>query len=499
MDYLNFYKLDADPFRNEPDTRFYFEGEVQKQARMRLARAIEQRKGLAVLVAGQGCGKTTMAHHILDGLSGGKYATRMLSVPHPDCGQGWLLPEINRAFGVSEPAKDPVGTLTQLSNVLVGLATKAKHPVLLLDEAHLLSNQAVLTELRPILNLLHRGRKLISLVLFGLPELDKSLRLDASVAQRIDVRVEMGTMDREASTTYVQHRLTCVGGSADLFNQDAVDSLFIYTTGVPRLINTLADNALYEGFLEQSPRITRSLVMVAAEQLGMEARELKVSSVVGRPPRPQTPRPQAPRSASPLLAPKLPAPAAAKRVTPPPTPKPPAPAASMLELDDDDASLDSLSVITSPDIASSEDLVLMSAMDDVEADTGTQGTGDEDFDSWLADWQNQEEKSAGQKPEKKEKVDLLTQSANLEDDSLNTFENLWSELEESGHFEPLDEPVPSPAKKPAPDVPSDEETTLAGLPADPSLEAPSKPSIRKTAQAGADEIDALFDEIQIRD
>jgi len=461
LSYLKFYKLDADPFRNEPESRFYFEGAVQQQARMRLERAIQQRKGLAVLIAGQGCGKTTLAHHILDGLSGAESATRMLSVPHPNCGPGWLLPEINRAFGVGDPAEDPVGALTQLSNVLVGLATKDKNPVLLLDEAQLLSNQAVLTELRPILNLLHRGRKLISLVLFGLPELDESLRLDASVAQRIDIRVEMGTMDREASTTYVQHRLTCVGGSADLFSQDAVDSLFSYTTGVPRLINTLADNALYEGFMEQSLRVTRSLVMAAAEQLGMEARELKVSSVAGRPPRPQVPRP-----ASPPLASKPPAPDAPK------------------------------SVITSPDTASGESRELMSAMDDVEADTGT---GDEDFDSWLADWQSREEKSADQKPEKKEKVDLFTQPADLEDDSLNTFEDLWSELKESGDYDLLNEPVPSPAKKPARDVPPDEQTTPVGLPPDPSLEAPSKPSISKTAQAEADEIDALFDEIQIRD
>ena len=111
MSYLKFYKLDADPFRNEPESRFYFEGAVQQQARMRLERAIQQRKGLAVLIAGQGCGKTTLAHHILDDLSGAESATRMLIVPHPNCGPGWLLPEINRAFGVGDPAEDFIASL----------------------------------------------------------------------------------------------------------------------------------------------------------------------------------------------------------------------------------------------------------------------------------------------------------------------------------------------------------------------------------------------------
>ena len=109
-----------------------------------------------------------------------------------------------------------------------------------------------LTELRALLNLLHEGRKLLSLVLFGLPTLDEVLRLEESLAQRIDIRVEMGRMDAEHSAGYLRHRLQSAGATSEIFDEQAIQAIHTYSDGIPRLINSLADNSLFEGFLSRA-------------------------------------------------------------------------------------------------------------------------------------------------------------------------------------------------------------------------------------------------------
>src|SRR5262245_32206356 len=97
MEYLKFYGLSAEPFQNNSEARFYFESRTQRNARMRILRAIEQRRGLAVVVGEAGCGKTTLASHLAASLDPQRFAMRMRVIPHAACATGWLLPQIARS------------------------------------------------------------------------------------------------------------------------------------------------------------------------------------------------------------------------------------------------------------------------------------------------------------------------------------------------------------------------------------------------------------------
>ena len=513
MDHLKFYKLDIEPFQNDLESCFYYESDVQRQARLRIVRGIHQRKGLSTLVGNAGCGKTTLAYHLRETLAGEKWNVRMLVIPHSACGSGWFLRSIARAFGVAQPASDPLAALSQNSKVLVELASRGSHPVLFVDEAHLLSDKAVLEEFRALLNLLHKGRKLLSLVLFGLPTLDEILRSEVSLAQRVEIRVEIGSMNLEQTAAYLQHRLTCAGGNAGLFGQDAIDALYAYTNGVPRMINTLADNSLFEGFLKQSRRIDRSLVTAAAEQLGLAACEAAAPGAAERMPPLPAPSAKIPVQEEPdevaglpaLRRPRSPAPVAAPSPGPGPStdreqgserldplaersPEGRGAHVSLekliAEMDDDDASEFDLSSAARTGAPA----------DDADAD-------DEDFEVWLANWQEREKGEAA--PDLPETNEVPASAQAEEEESLPTFENLWSKLQAEGEFDlpgalpPTREEGGAPSGgAPAPD----EEATVVGItPSDELLSSSPRSAVKKSAEAGAEDIDALFDEIRIGD
>jgi type II secretory pathway predicted ATPase ExeA len=273
MDYVKFYGMEAEPFRNEPDRRFYFEGNAPSQARIRLLRGLWQCKGLCVLVGGPGCGKTTLARHLLDSLNGKNRTVRLLAIPHSACDAGWVLPRIAAAFGVTRPATGAMGLLGQIMEQFARIKAAGSHPVLFIDEAQMLRNRDVMEEFRGLLNLEHKGAKLLSLVLLGLPELSEVLHLDEALAQRIDIRIQLGVLDDNDTAEYIKHRLSCVGGAPGLFSGDAIEAIHRYSRGVPRMINTLCDNALFEAYLARHKSIDLPLVTQVARDLDLVPRE----------------------------------------------------------------------------------------------------------------------------------------------------------------------------------------------------------------------------------
>lgn len=267
MEYLKFYELEIEPFQNDPDGRFYFESASQRRARLWLERGVRQRKGLCVAIGGPGCGKTTLAHYLAESLGERGGCARLLSISHSECADGWLLPHVAQCFGVRQPAPDAPTVIEQIQHELLSALAAERLPVLLVDEAQLLSKAAVMEEFRGLLNLAHGGRKLLSILLFGLPELSSVLKLDEALAQRVEIRCDVSAFEREETLAYVVHRLGRAGGPRDIFTHEALDAIHQLTSGIPRLVNTLADNALFEGSIEGVRPVDVSIVAACAEQL----------------------------------------------------------------------------------------------------------------------------------------------------------------------------------------------------------------------------------------
>lgn len=269
MEYIQHFGLDKEAFSNAPDARFYFDSEQHSQALVRFLRIVDSNKGLAVLVGGIGSGKTTLARRLLDTLSVDLYESSLLVMVHSGITPEWILTRIAMQLGVVNPAADRMTVLKQLYERLLEIEQEGRRAVVLIDEAQMLQTRALMEEFRGLLNLEIPGKKLLNLIFFGLPEVEDCLRLDEPLAQRVALRYYLHSLDEDSTVAYIKHRLQVAGARNMLFSGPAVKLIYRYSGGVPRLINTLCDNCLFEAFMQKLPGVVPQIVQSIAGDLGL--------------------------------------------------------------------------------------------------------------------------------------------------------------------------------------------------------------------------------------
>lgn len=191
MSYLEYFGLSSEPFSNAPVSRFYYNAPQHQQALARLLYAVNSMKGLAVLVGEIGGGKTTLARRMLDSLPEEEYEAALLVIIHSGITASWLLRRIALQIGVENPAQEKLALLSQLYQRLLQIYEQGRKAVVLIDEAQMLETRELMEEFRGLLNLEVPERKLISFVFFGLPEIEKNLKLDPPLAQRVAMRYRL--------------------------------------------------------------------------------------------------------------------------------------------------------------------------------------------------------------------------------------------------------------------------------------------------------------------
>jgi type II secretory pathway predicted ATPase ExeA len=269
MNVNEYFELNQEPFSNAPVSRFYYNSAQHSDALTRLTYAADKMKGLALLVGQIGAGKTTLARRMLDSLPEDKYEAALLVIIHSGITASWLLRRIAMQLGVQNPSSEKLQLLGQLYQRLVQIYEQGKKAVVLIDEAQMLQSRELMEEFRGLLNLEVPERKLVSFVFFGLPEIEQNLMLDPPLAQRVALRVALGPFDRAATESYIKHRLRLAGAKRMLFDRAALDIIHERSTGIPRVINTLCDNALFEAFLGQSPRVDGPLMKKIVNNLSL--------------------------------------------------------------------------------------------------------------------------------------------------------------------------------------------------------------------------------------
>ena len=271
MTYLEYYELSQEPFSNAPVSRFYYSSAQHAQALMRLTHAVSGMKGLAVLVGDIGAGKTTLARRMLDSLPEEEYEAALLVIIHSGITASWLLRRIALQLGVENPADEKLALLSQLYQRLVRIHEQGKKAVILIDEAQMLATREIMEEFRGLLNLEVPERKLLSFVFFGLPEIEENLKLDPPLAQRVALKYRLEPLSADATEAYVRHRLRLAGAQRFPFTPAAIARIHAHTRGTPRIINTLCDNALFEGFVARAREVDDGLIDRVARELGVEA------------------------------------------------------------------------------------------------------------------------------------------------------------------------------------------------------------------------------------
>jgi type II secretory pathway predicted ATPase ExeA len=270
MSYESFYGLKEQAFSNAPDGRFYFESSQHSEAMVRMLHALDGMKGLIVMVGDIGAGKTLLARKALEKLEeDSQYEATLLVIIHSEISAEWILRKVAQQFGVENIGSTKAEIISQLYERLMQLYENGKKAVVLIDEANMLQKKEIFEEFRGLLNLEVPGRKLISIVLLGLPELDQFLVLDPALQQRVAVKFALKSLTRETTEQYIKHRLLIAGCIKEIFTQAAFQAIFEYTTGTPRLINTICDNAMLESYLLKRELIDSDIINQVAGDLGL--------------------------------------------------------------------------------------------------------------------------------------------------------------------------------------------------------------------------------------
>jgi type II secretory pathway predicted ATPase ExeA len=269
MDHLEFYSLSEHPFSNAVDTRFFYSSSQHAEALLRIKYAVDTMKGLAVVVGGIGTGKTTLARRVLNELGEDKYEASLLVVIHTSVTADWLMKKIAAQLGISNVSDNKLEILGQLYAKFVQIQEEGRKAVVLMDEVQMLQSRELMEEFRGLLNMEGPEGKLLTLVFFGLSELDDVLALDEPLKQRVAVKYKLTGFDENVTREYIKHRLKVAGCEEEIFATEAITAIHKYTQGVPRLINTVCDNATFEGFLLKQKPISRDVIDEVASNLDL--------------------------------------------------------------------------------------------------------------------------------------------------------------------------------------------------------------------------------------
>lgn len=218
-----------------------------------------QTQGIALLTGDIGSGKTTFMRWFLKSLNHNSY--RILYVSETAKTARSFYRMLARELG-HVPEYYFEDAARQVKGALTDICRKQKlMPVLVIDEAQNLSD-SVFEEIRLLTNFRMDSTDYLSIFLLGHPVLKARLKLApyAALKQRISFAYHLTGLQQDEIGPYILHRLKLAGCKKALFTDDAVRLLFNCSKGLPRVINTLAHEALYQAALKDSDTVDEALI-----------------------------------------------------------------------------------------------------------------------------------------------------------------------------------------------------------------------------------------------
>jgi putative secretion ATPase (PEP-CTERM system associated) len=268
--YESYFRLATKPFDLVPNPDFIYQSKSHRKALTYLDYGIQERAGFIMLTGNVGCGKTTIIRELLNR----HYDHIVLSkVFNTLVDSQQLLTLINDDFGLPVLGKDRITLLRDLNEFLIAQYAEGNRPVLIIDEAQNLSPE-LLEEVRMLSNLETADTKLLQIILVGQPELRAKMAAPEmlQLRQRISINCHLTPLSRPETEEYILHRLEVAGNrQAVAFAPEAIDIIYQYSRGVPRLVNIICDFLLLSAFAEETTEISEEMTREIVGDLDFES------------------------------------------------------------------------------------------------------------------------------------------------------------------------------------------------------------------------------------
>lgn len=279
--YERYYGLQERPFDLSPNPRFLCFTAQHREALVHLQYGLSARSGVTVLVGEAGTGKTTLVRAALnpiaqtprDGgpvLQAGHNASTIVHLSNPTLTRVEFYDYLAAGFGFSADAgRSKIQFLRELETALSRSA--APTLALVVDEAQSVPYE-LLEEIRLLTNAEASTGRSLAVALVGQPELGR--RLDEArlrqLKQRVVLRCELTPLNLKDTAAYISARVKTAGGEATrLFTRDAVIAIHQHSSGIPRVISVICDNALVNGFAADQKPVGASTILEVCRTLAL--------------------------------------------------------------------------------------------------------------------------------------------------------------------------------------------------------------------------------------
>jgi general secretion pathway protein A len=265
--YKEFYGFTTYPFSLAPDPEFLYLSKKHENCLRYLLYSLERGHGLIVLTGKIGTGKTLLLNILMKSLDEN---THKVFLANSKLEFLDILRYVSHALGVESSGISKAELLINLENFLRTCEQKNEKVVIILDEAQNFPVDA-LEEVRLLTNFEYQGRKLLQIILTGQQQLEDVLHLPqlTQLTQRIGFNCQLLPLDYPETKCYIEKRLAIAGCVQPLFTEQAVKQIFVYSKGIPRVINLISDTALLFGFGDDTRTIGRAIIRQVMQELNL--------------------------------------------------------------------------------------------------------------------------------------------------------------------------------------------------------------------------------------
>ena len=264
--YLDLFKLHELPFRLSPDPQFLYLSKQHARAKAYMESTIWFTDGFVVITGEIGAGKTTLIETFLRELQTDAVVAQ---INQTQLSPTAFLQTVLVQFGFSPFNMKKPEVLATLNQFLVEQHMSGRKVLLIVDEAQNLSHR-VLEEVRMLSGIETTKDKALRIILAGQPELSDKLNSPELVqlTQRVRLRFHLTALSRAETAAYIDHRLEVAGSQGRrIFADETYATIYRYTGGVPRLINTLCDTGMMAAFGRDQDTVTAAELDAAITEL----------------------------------------------------------------------------------------------------------------------------------------------------------------------------------------------------------------------------------------
>jgi len=261
MLYLYHYGLKERPFQETANPKFLWLGKRQLHTYSTLKHGVLNNTGITLLTGEVGTGKTVLLNFLAESLKSHVVISR---INNPDLDIPDFLNSLSDSFNPGTFFEDKVSFLSQI--ILAG--SDKKMILIIIDEAHLLTD-SLLDELSLLLKIKKNDVPMVNIVLAGQETSWGSLNETtlAEITQVPQLKCHLQPFTQQETNQYIMHRLKIAGATRNLFTVTALGKIYLFSGGIPRVINSICDHAMLTGYSKNLAIINSAVIQECSQDI----------------------------------------------------------------------------------------------------------------------------------------------------------------------------------------------------------------------------------------